>query len=153
LFLSKFIALFSVISVVYCSVFSFQVYLLGLSPIEPMVYVSFLGLILQLLLFSSLSVALSIIIKNEVVSILASILLLYGVENIASSSITYWTSAGRYKILFGYFGLLTHGELPSGFMFIPTINDVAVAIIFPLLLSFFIITICFFYYTRVMEID
>ncbi len=153
LFLSKFVSLFAVISIVYSSAFSIQIYLLGLSPLEPMVYVSLFGLLLQLLLFCSISVVLSFILKNEIVSILASILLLYGLESIASSGITYWSSAGRYKILFGYFGLFTHGELPSGFMFIPTIGDVAIAIAIPLLLSVSLIIICLVYYIRLMEID
>ncbi|HDQ06075.1 MAG TPA: hypothetical protein ENN36_05075, partial [Candidatus Bathyarchaeota archaeon] len=115
LFLSKFISLFLAVSVVYCAVFSLNVYLQGLNPFEPLFYVSLLGLLLQMLLFCSIAVSLSLIVKNEIVSILASILFLYGVEGIVSAG-SYWSYTGRFKFLFGYFGLRTHGELPMGLM-------------------------------------
>jgi ABC-type transport system involved in multi-copper enzyme maturation permease subunit len=152
LFFSKFTALFLVIFLVYGAVFSAQVYLLSLSPFEPTFYVSLVGIALQLLLFCTVTTVISLLVKNEIVSILASILLLYGLESIASAT-SYWSSAGRFKILFGYFGTLTHGELPPGFMFNPTISSVALAIALPLLISIFLLILCAGYYTQKMEID
>ena len=118
-----------------------------------MIYISFFVLLLQLLLFCSISVAFSLVVKNEIVSILTSILLLYGLENIVSSGVTYWTSTGRYKIIFAFFGLSTHGELPPGFMFIPTVGDVTVAMAIPLILYIVLVAICLVYYIRILEID
>jgi ABC-type transport system involved in multi-copper enzyme maturation permease subunit len=69
-----------------------------------MIYISFFGLLLQLLLFCSISVALSLVVKNEIVSILASILLLYGLENIVSSGVTYWTSTGDIRLFLRFSG-------------------------------------------------
>lgn len=152
LFLSKFTALFLVLFAVYGAVFSVQVYILSLSPFEPMFYVSLLGLLLQLLFFCSITVTFSLITKNEIISILVSILLLYGLENIVSSG-SYWSSTGQFRIIFGYFGYLTHGELPTGLMMNPTLENLALAISIPLALSAILLSASLLYFTRVMEID
>jgi ABC-type transport system involved in multi-copper enzyme maturation permease subunit len=152
LFLSKFTALFLVLAAVYGAIFSVQVYILSLSLLEPLIYASLLGLFLQLLLFCSITATLSVIVKTEIISILASILLLYGVENIVSTG-SYWSSTGRFKVIFGYFGLLTHGELPPGLMINPTIESVAIVISIPIALSAILLIVSLLYFTRVMEID
>lgn len=152
LFMSKFVVLFLAISIVYSGVFSVQAYLQALNPFEPMLYVSMLGLILQILLFCSIAMSLSLVIKNEVVSILAPILFLYGLENIVDSG-SYWSYTGRFKFLFGYFGLQTHGELPIGLMNNPSIENVVLSIIIPLVFSAVLIILSLTYFTRVMEID
>lgn len=152
LFLSKFTALFLVLLAVYGAVFFAQVYLLSLSLFEPMLYVSLLGLLLQLVLFSAVTIVLSLTVKNEIISILASILLLYGLESMSSGG-SYWSSTGRFKILFGYFGILTHGELPSGLMTIPSLEDAVAAVSIPLGLSAILLILSLLYFTRVMEID
>jgi ABC-type transport system involved in multi-copper enzyme maturation permease subunit len=152
LFLSKFSALFLTVFVVYSAVFSLQVYLQLLSPFEPMFFVTLLGLFLQMLLFCSIATSLSLIIKSEIISILASILLLYGLEGILSPG-SYWSYTGRFKFIFGYFGVITHGELPSGLMNNPTIENVAISVVIPLVISSFLLISSLFYYTRIMEID
>jgi ABC-type transport system involved in multi-copper enzyme maturation permease subunit len=152
LFLSKFVSLFLVVFVVYCAVFSVQIYLQVLSPFEPMFYVSLLGLLLQMFLFCSITVCLSLLVKNEIISILLSILFLYGLEGIVSAG-SYWSYTGRFKFLFGYFGIMTHGELPSGLMNNPTIENVVIAIIIPIVISTFLLILSLTYFTRVMEID
>jgi ABC-type transport system involved in multi-copper enzyme maturation permease subunit len=152
LFLSKFTALFLVLSAVYGAVFSAQFYLLSLSPLEPLFYVSLLGVLLQLLLFCSITVTFSLALKNEIISILASILLLYGLENVVSAG-SIWSSTGQFKVVFGYFGLLAHGELPSGLMIVPTIENFALAVCIPLAISGILLTASFLYFNRIMEID
>lgn len=152
LFVSKFSILFFIISVVYCAIFSAQIYLLDLNPFEPMIYVSMLGLILQILLFSSIAMSLSLLIKNEIISILAPIFLLYGLESVVgSTSILSYT--GRFKILFGHCGLLIHGELPLGIMNAPTIEGVVLSVVVPIVFSAFLVILSLIYFTRVMEID
>ncbi len=152
LFLSKFVALFLVLAAVYGSIFSVQVYILSLSPLEPLLYASLLGLFLQLLLFCAITATLSLITKNEIISILASILLLYGVENVVNTG-SYLSSTGRFNVIFGYFGLLAHGELPTGLMINPTIESVAIVIFIPIALSASLLAGSLLYFTRIMEID
>ena len=80
LFLSKFIAMAFTFFVVFFAAFSMNIYLNVLSPFEPMFYVALFVLFLQVLLVCAITVAISMVTKNEVVSILASVLLLFGIS-------------------------------------------------------------------------
>jgi ABC-type transport system involved in multi-copper enzyme maturation permease subunit len=147
LFLSKFIALFSVLSVVYIGVFALQIPLLTLNPFEPMFYASLLLVMLQLFLVCTISTVLSVVTQNEVLSILASALLLFGIENLASSE-SLVTFTGRFTTGFTFIRQYVYGGLSSTPLFDGLFSVFVVGGISVLLFGF-----SFVYFTRKMEID
>jgi ABC-type transport system involved in multi-copper enzyme maturation permease subunit len=152
LFLSKFITLLLVLFVVYSSVFSAQIYLYSLSPFEPLFYVSLLSLFFELLFMSAITVTVGLAVKYETISVLVSIILLYGINSLTTLLSPVY-STGRFRILFGYFGQLSHGELPSGFLTVPPIESVALAVAIPTIVSAALLALSLVYFSRVMEID
>lgn len=154
LFLSKFTSLFTILFIIYASVFAMQIYLLVLNPLEPLFYASLLFLALQIMLVSAITTALSLITKNEMLSILVSILLLFGLENIASpTSVVSFT--GRFTTGFAYISQQVHGVLPTGtgLTTVPTITDTSISILVSVGVSAFLIILSYIYYARKMEID
>jgi ABC-type transport system involved in multi-copper enzyme maturation permease subunit len=146
LFLSKFIALFTVLSIVYVGVFALQIPLLALNPFEPMFYASLLLVLLQLFLVCTISTALSVVTKNEVISILASALLLFGIESIAGGSLVTFT--GRFTSGFTFVSQYVHSGLSSTPLMDGLFSVFAVGGVSVLLLVF-----SYVYFTRKMEID
>lgn len=154
LFLSKFAVLFTVFFIIYAGVFVLQIYLLALNPLEPLFYASLLFLALQLLLVCSMATALSLITKSEIMSILLSTLLLFGLENIAAStSVVSFT--GRFTIGFAFISQQVHGILPSrtGLTSAPTIGETSISLFASVGISFFLLLLSYIYYSRKMEID
>ena len=147
LFLAKFIALFTVFSVVYVGVFALQLPLLVLNPFEPVFYVSVLLVLLHLFLVCTIATALSVVTKNEVLSILTSVLLLFGVESIASMG-SLATFTGRFTMVFSFFRHQFHGGLSSVPLF-----DVLVSVFVVLGVSVLLFVFSYVYFTRKMEID
>jgi ABC-type transport system involved in multi-copper enzyme maturation permease subunit len=147
LFLAKFIALFTVLSIVYVGVFALQIPLLALDPFELMFYASFLLVLLQLFLVCTISTALSVVTKNEVLSILASALLLFGIESVASSE-SLVTFTGRFTSGFTFVRQSVYGGLSSAPLTDGLFSVFAVGGISVLLLVF-----SYVYFTRKMEID
>ncbi len=147
LFLSKFIALFTVLSIAYIGVFALQIPLLALNPFEPMFYASLLLVLLQLLLVCTISTALSIVTKNEVLSILASALLLFGIESVISSE-SLATFTGRFTTGFTFIRQYVYGGLSSTPLTDGLSSVFAVGGVSVLLLVF-----SYVYFTRKMEID
>jgi hypothetical protein len=145
--LAKFIAIFTLLSVVYIGAFTLQIYLLALNPFEPMFYVSLLLVILQLLLVCSISTALSVVTKNEMISLLASALLLFGIESIASSE-SLVTFTGRFTTGFNFVRQYVYGGL-SSIQLIDGLFSVFVVVGISVLLLVF----SYVYFTRKMEID
>jgi len=152
IFVSKFVALYTVFLCVYIAVFWVQIYLLSLSFFEPLFFVSIFSFALQLLLTCSVTAIIVMIVKNEVISIFASILLLYGLENVVSPE-CYLSFVGRFDALFGYFGLMTHGSMPTGLVRAIPLNDAMLVIFIPVVFSAILLTLTFVYYVRVMEVD
>lgn len=152
IFISKFTTIFITIFIVYSVAFSLRIYLYLLSPYDPLFYLSLFAFFLHLLLVSGVSITVSIITKNEVMSLAASILLLLGLESAAGTSI-YLSSQGRFLYLFQYFGKITRGILPFGEEIIVTTNDVAIAIFIPILIFLVLFFLSFIYLTRAMEFD
>jgi hypothetical protein len=135
-------------------VFALQIHLLSLSPFEPLLYASLLFVALQLLLVCAISTALSVITKNEMLSILVSALLLFGIENIATGIILV-SFTGRFTIGFAFVGQLVHGILPIGGegSVAPTMGDTFLSIFVTIGISAFLLVFSYVYYTRKMEID
>jgi len=147
LFLAKFIALFTVLSIVYIGVFALQVPLLALNPFEPMFYASLLLVLLQLFLVCTISTILSVVTKNEVLSILASALLLFGVESVASSG-SLVTFTGRFTSGFTFVRQYVYGGLSSTPLIDGLFSVFAVGAV-----SVLLFVLSYVYFTRKMEID
>jgi ABC-type transport system involved in multi-copper enzyme maturation permease subunit len=152
LFLSKFTAMFLTVFAVYSIVYSLNLYLNALSVLEPMFYLSLFAFLLQLLLACGVSVALSMVTKSEVMSILASVILLLGIDNLVGYQ-SYVSAEGRFRFLFQYFGEKTHGSLPLGEDFIVNSGDITIAVLLPVTIFVLSLILSFAYFTRVMEVD
>lgn len=147
LFLSKFIALFTVLAIAYIGVFALQIPLLALNPFEPMFYASVLLVMLQLFLVCTISTVLSVVTKNEVLSILASALLLFGIESVISSE-SLATFTGRFTTGFTFIRQYVYGGLSSTPLIDGLSSVFAVGGVSVLVLVF-----SYVYFTRKMEID
>jgi ABC-type transport system involved in multi-copper enzyme maturation permease subunit len=152
IFASKFTALFMVFVCTYTAAFSVQIYLMRLNFFEPMFYISVLGMALQLLLMCSLTTIIVLLTKNEVISIFASALLLYGIENVVNPS-SFSSFVGRFNAIFSYFGKITHETLPVGIGTEYTLNDAVLAMYIPLAISALLLVIGAIYFVRIMEVD
>ncbi|MDG6223801.1 MAG: hypothetical protein QCH99_11130 [Candidatus Bathyarchaeota archaeon] len=151
-FISKVTALYIVFTCIYGLTFSFQIYLLKLNLFEPLFYISILSIALQLLVMCSVSTLIVMFVKNDIISIFASILFLYGFENIVSST-TLSSFAGRFNTIFGYFGILTHGTIPIGLVKEYTLNEAILALSIPIIISLILLGITLTYFVRLMEVD
>lgn len=154
LFWSKFLTLFLVFLAVYVGVFSSQVYLQSLGLLEPMFYVSLAMLVLQLLFVCAVATAFSLVVKNEAVSVLGAVLLLFGLESTGGST-SVLACAGRFNIVFVYLAQSIHGTLPSGlgFQSAPAYADVVTSVWVSTVGSALLLAFSYFYFTRFMEID
>jgi ABC-type transport system involved in multi-copper enzyme maturation permease subunit len=148
LFLSKFIALFTVLSVIYVGIFVIQIPLLALNPFEPLFYASMLLLLLQIFLICTISTVLSVVTKNEVLSILTSVLLLFGIESIASRE-SLATFTGRFTAGFDFAREYVYGGLSSTTL----TTDMLVSVFVVLGVSVLLFICSYGYFTRKMEID
>lgn len=152
-FLSKFVALFSIVFIVYASAFSLHLYINMLSPVEPMFLLTLFVLFLQVSFTCAVAISISLTVKNEVLSILASTLLLFGVDSMIGNQ-SYFSSGGRFNILFGYFAKMSHPQFPPfGDNYVVTTNEVVSAILMPLLIFLILFSLSFLYFTRLMEVD
>lgn len=152
LFLAKFTVIFLVSAAVFGSVFSLCIYLYSLNPFDPMFLVSVFSLILQLMVVCGVTVAVSMLLKNDLSAILASVLLLLGVNSMAGS---YYSAEGRFLYIFAYFSYTIHGTIPNIITLTspPTILEVSTAIAVPIVVFVVLLAGSFVYFTRVMEVD
>ena len=152
LFMSKFAAMFITIFTIYSFAYSLHLFIDKLSIFEPMFYLSLFAFLIHLLLVCAVSVTISLVTKNEIMSILASILLLLGLDSLAGNS-AYLSGQGRFQYLFQYFGVVTHGSLPFGDSIVVTQDAVLGVILVPLSIFALLFFFSFVYFTRIMEID
>jgi ABC-type transport system involved in multi-copper enzyme maturation permease subunit len=152
LFLAKFTALFTVIFGIYASAFSAHIYIDGLTAYLPMILLSFFALLLQLMLVCSVAIAVSMVTKSELMSILSAVMLLTGINTVFGYS-SYLTSRGRLFSIFQYFGKQLYDTWPLGDNQIVTANEVCVAILVPLAVFSILIAGSFLYFSRYMEVD
>ena len=152
LFLSKFAALFLVVFAIYIPVYTVHVYLDGIAAFDPMVFLTLFGLLLELMLVCSLAVGISLVTKNEIMSILATVLLLFGLDNILGYR-HILSAQGRIFYLLQYFGEQFHGTPP--FLGEPavTANDTLLAVFVPIAVFVILIGGSFVYFTRYLEVD
>ncbi len=151
IFVSKVLALNLIIFGIYASAYSMNLYINAISLLEPMFYVSLFTIFLQLLFVCAISVGISMIAKSELISIVVSFLLIFGLDNSFYSSI--FSSMGRFSNIFGYFEQITHPGGRSVSLIPPTFEEFTGAIAFPLLTAVVTLVIVFVYFTRKMEVD
>jgi ABC-type transport system involved in multi-copper enzyme maturation permease subunit len=144
LFLAKFSALFLSLFALFSVILAFNLPLLALSPLEPMFYVTLLGVLLQLMFVCSITVTISLIVKKEVIAALFSIVLLFGID-VTCGDVSYLSSSGRFDIIFNYLNPYVF----TGTIFSEFVNAVA----FPLVVSAVLFALSFVYFTYVMQID
>ncbi len=152
IFISKVFALNLIIFGIYASAYAMNLYINAISLLEPLFYVSLFTIFLQLLFVCAVSVGISMIAKSELISIVVSFLLIFGLDNSFSFGRNF-TSIGRFSNIFGYFEQITHpGGL--GVSRIPvTFEEFTGSIVFPLLTAVVVLGIVFVYFTRKMEVD
>jgi len=154
LFVSKFVAIFLTFVLVYFFAYSMHLYLSVLSPFEPLFYVGLFSLLLQILLACGITTALSLLTKNEAISILASILLLMGVDSITGEQ-SYLSAQGRIKYLSASFGQFfpDHTVTVAEYLHVLPPEELIIVILIPLLISVCLLVLSFVYFNRFMEVD
>ncbi len=148
-FISKFISNFLMLSVIFAAVYSLNVPLLALDLSEPMLYVSLAAMVIQLIFLCTVATAISLVTRNEIVTFLAHVLFFFGTEALAGEH-KLLSSNGRFEIFFNYFLKIYHGLSFSSNV---SSEEVALAVIIPLLASALLFVGSLFYFSRVMEID
>ncbi len=151
IFVSKVFALNLIIFGIYASAYSMNLYINAISLLEPMFYVSLFTIFLQLLFVCAISVGISMIAKSELISIVVSFLLIFGLDNSFNSSI--FSSIGRFNNIFGYFEQIIHPGGHSVSSMAVTFEQFTGSIVFPLLTAVVVLMIVFVYFTRKMEVD
>jgi ABC-type transport system involved in multi-copper enzyme maturation permease subunit len=153
IFISKVFALNLIIFGIYASAYAMNLYINAISLLEPMFYVSLFTIFLQLLFVCAISVGVSLIAKSELMSIVVSFLLIFGLDN-AFNFDAIFTSMGRFSNIFGYFAQITHpGSLIRVSPVPVTFEQFTGSIVFPLLTAVVVLGLVFVYFTRKMEVD
>ncbi len=150
-FLSKVFALNLIIFGIYASAYAMNLYINSISLLEPMFYVSLFTIFLQLLFVCAVSVGISMIAKSELISIVVSFLLIFGLDN--SFNFDILRSIGRFINIFGYLEQTTHSGAHMLTVMPVTFEEFTGSIVFPLLTAVAVLTIVFVYFTRKMEVD
>jgi len=147
LFSAKFITQFFVLSAIYLAIFSLNIPLMGLSPFEPMLYASILGLLLHLLVVCSVTTTVSLLIKKETITVLASAIPLFGLETIGGND-SFFTGLGRSNVIFNFFkqSIAVSSESVA-------FEDFVLAVAFPIVISAVLLLVSLVYFSFIMEVD
>ncbi|MCL1970586.1 MAG: ABC transporter permease [Candidatus Bathyarchaeota archaeon] len=152
IFISKMLALNLAIFSIYASAYAMNLYINAISLLEPMFYVSLFTIFLQLLFVCAVSVGISMLAKSELISIVVSFMLIFGLDNAINFN-NIFTSMGRFRNIFGYFEQLIHPGFHYASHITVTFEQFTGSIVFPLLTAVIVIGIVFVYFTRKMEVD
>jgi ABC-type transport system involved in multi-copper enzyme maturation permease subunit len=152
IFISKVFALNLIIFGVYASAYAMNLYINAISLLEPMFYVSLFAIFLQLLFVCAVSVGISMISKSELMSIVVSFLLIFGLDE-AFDFDAFYTSNGRFSNIFGYFEQITHPGSQIANPVPVTFGQFTDSIVFPLVTATVTLAVVFVYFTRKMEVD
>ena len=151
LLLSKIVANFlALLAMLSCAILV-AVPLFGLSFFEAAPYALILTSSIQLLFLFSIAMFISVIVKNEIVSVFVFLLVMFGVEFnplTTSGAFAYLTQIKSNDILYQYLTALFYNT-SSAYGF----DQFIFALSFTLLISFALITSAFVYYTYVMQVD
>lgn len=150
-FLSKVVAIMVIVFGIYGSAFTLNLYLSALSVFEPLFYVSLFVMFLQLLLVCSITIAVSMITKSEIMSILTSFLLILGLDYTLGTD-SYLSSQGRFSFIFGYFEQTMHDT--NMVISTPvTVEQLSYSIAIPIMVALVALVATFVYFTQKMEVD
>jgi ABC-type transport system involved in multi-copper enzyme maturation permease subunit len=150
-FLSKVLALNLIVFSIYAIAYSLNLYIYQTSLLEPLFYVSLFAIFLQLFFMCAVAVGISMITKNELISIVVSFMILFGLDSTFGYN-SIFSSMGRFTGIFGYFEQITHGS--STFMFVNVNFEKFVSsTLFPLLTAVIVLGVAFVYFTHKMEVD
>lgn len=159
LLLSKIITTLFMIFIILAFSVSLNIPLLGLSPLNPDIYVAMAIMFTQLLYLCTVAMTISIVLKNEVLSIFTFILLLFGLEfSLGTSGAPYrfFTLFGGNEVMFRYITFFLHPKQLPPFVEpkLPfTFQEFTIALGYPLLTSAILLAILFAYFQWVMQID
>lgn len=154
---SKIVTNLLMIVAVFAFAVSLNIPLLNLSTQNPDIYVTIAVIFIQLLYLSTIVMTISLALKNEVLSVFTSILLLFGLEfslKTFGAPLKYFTLFEGNNVIFNYLAFIIHPPssgypVPSPFTF----EEFAIALGYPLLTSAILLAILFIYFERVMQID
>jgi ABC-type transport system involved in multi-copper enzyme maturation permease subunit len=152
LFFSKFAALFLVVLAIYIPVYTVHIYLDNIAAVSPLVFITLFGLLLQLMLVCSVAVGISMLTKSAMLSIIATVLLLFGLDNILGFR-HILSAQGRVFYLLQYFGEQIHGMVPFLGEPVVTTNDMLLAVLVPIAVFAVLIGGSFVYFTHYLEVD
>jgi len=152
LFFSKFVALFLVAFVIYVPLYTVHIYLDNMAVFDPLVFLTLFGLLLELMLVCSVAVGISMLTKSAMMSIIVTVLLLLGLDNILGSH-NLLSAQGRVFYLLQYFGEQIHGIVPFIGEPAVTANDMVLAVLVPVAVFVVLIMGSYLYFTRFMEVD
>jgi ABC-type transport system involved in multi-copper enzyme maturation permease subunit len=148
LLLSKYVTNLFVFFIIYTAAISINIPLLSLSPLEPMLYVTLVSVFIQLLFMCSIVMFISLVLKNEVASVLASIFLLLSMEIYGTNQNNLLSFSIRYGMIFRFFEQIFHNVTTE-----VVLQDVLTAIAFPVLVSGLLVALSFLYFNHIMEFD
>lgn len=148
---SKIIASFLVFFVALSIGVLINVYLLGVSYFEPAPYVLMAIIGVQVLFLSSLSIFISLLLKNEVLSIFTFLLIMLGLEfnpSSASGFLSNFTQIRSNNTMFQYLTNILYGNRAT-----PNMGDFNIALGFPLLTGLALIAASFIYFRWRLQLD
>lgn len=125
--------------------------LLGLSLLEPAIYILLGVIAIQVLFWCALSMFISIMLKNEAVSVFVFLLLMFGLEFnplATSGTYAYLTQLRSNNVMYNY---LTSMFYRTTSLF--TFQDFTTAIVFPVSISLILIILSVVYFEKVMQVD
>jgi ABC-type transport system involved in multi-copper enzyme maturation permease subunit len=152
LFLSKFTALFIVVFAIYVPMYTVHIYLDSTAAFSPLIFLTMFGLLLELMLTCSVAVGISMLTKSAMLSIVATVLLLFGLDNILGYR-HILSAQGRVFYLFQYFGEQLHVPKPFLGDLVVTTNEALLAVLVPIAVFVLLIGGSFVYFTRYLEVD
>jgi ABC-type transport system involved in multi-copper enzyme maturation permease subunit len=148
LLLSKFVTNLFVFFVIYAAVTTIDVLLVNLSPFEPMLYVTFASILVQLTFLCSTAMIISLLLRSEIASILTSIILFLGIEIVGSSNNNILSFYVRHQTIFRFFEQTFHNITTE-----ITFQETLTALVLPIVVSTLFLLVSFLYFDRKMELD
>ena len=112
-----------------------------------MLYVSILGLLFHFLVVCSVTIAVSLFIKKETITVLVSTIFLFGLEIIGSKD-SFFTGLGRANVVFNFFKQSIVVGLDS-----VSLEDFVLAVTFPIAVSAVLVIGSLIYFSFKMEVD
>jgi len=156
LFLSKFFANFIVLYLLFGSVLVFDASLTGFSVFSPLVGFTLLSLLISLMFLCSVSMIISLLIKNEALSFFGVFFLIYGLEYYVSGlrkpyNTCFSVSQGSVNIA-AYLLRLYYSGKASLFSYV-TFKMFLLSLVFQISIIVVLMVVSFVYFVYFLEVD